>query len=79
VNETSRTTASAEKLGEHPALAAARAWNTRGIDANTFIVGHPAGVQLIEALPSETDDAQRTEIRTAASAPVLGVTGAAGR
>lgn len=35
-----------EKLGQHPAVLVANTWSTRGIDANTFIVAHPAGLQL---------------------------------
>jgi hypothetical protein len=44
---------SAEKLGEHPAVIVARTWNARGIDPNTFIVAHPARMQLVAASPSE--------------------------
>jgi hypothetical protein len=75
VSESARTTATTEKLGNHPAFAAARTWNARGIDANTFIVAHPVGLQLIAASPSEKEDAQRAEIRTVASTKVLGMAG----
>ncbi|HEY0680804.1 MAG TPA: hypothetical protein VGD45_00590 [Steroidobacter sp.] len=36
-----------EKLGHHPAVLVANTWNARGIDTNTFIVAHPARLQLI--------------------------------
>jgi hypothetical protein len=41
-----------KKLGEHPAVLVARAQATRGIDPNTFIVGHPAGQQVLAASPA---------------------------
>jgi len=44
-----------EKLGDHPAVTVAKAWKTRGIDPNTFIVAHPAGLKLTAASPSEND------------------------
>ena len=47
ISETSRT------LGQHPAVLVAQKWSTRGIDPNTFIVAHPARLQLLAA--SETD------------------------
>ena len=37
------------KLGDHPAVTVAKAWNNRGIDTNTFIVGHPAVTAPIPA------------------------------
>jgi hypothetical protein len=43
----------AEKLGEHPAVIVARNWSARGIDSNTFIVAHPARLQLVARSPSE--------------------------
>lgn len=43
------------KLGDHPAVTVAKAWNNRGIDPNTFIVGHPAGLNLTTASPGEND------------------------
>jgi hypothetical protein len=42
-----------EKLGDHPAVTIAKKWNTRGIDPNTFIVAHPAGLKLTTASSSE--------------------------
>jgi len=47
------TAQSAEKLGEHPAVIVARNWSARGIDTNTFIVAHPARLQLVAKSPSE--------------------------
>jgi hypothetical protein len=41
-----------QKLGEHPAVLVARAQANRGIDPNTFIVGHPAGRQVLAASPA---------------------------
>ena len=35
-----------ETLGQHPAVLVAQKWSTRGIDPNTFIVAHPAGMQV---------------------------------
>jgi hypothetical protein len=59
------TAQSAEKLGDHPAVIAARTWNARSIDPNTFIVAHPARLQLVAASPTEKD---RTEIQASAAA-----------
>ena len=47
--------ASAESLGEHPAVIVAREWNSRGIDPNTFIVLHPAAPRFLAASPAEKD------------------------
>ena len=44
--------ASAESLGQHPAVLVAQKWETRGIDPNTFIVLHPAGQRLLPASPT---------------------------
>jgi hypothetical protein len=45
--------ATAQSLGEHPAVLVARSWNSRGIDPNTFIVAHPAGVRWLSESPTE--------------------------
>jgi hypothetical protein len=45
--------ATAQTLGEHPAVLVARTWNNRGIDPNTFIVRHPAGPVWVAASPTE--------------------------
>jgi hypothetical protein len=42
-----RSTQASKPLEAHPAVRVAQSWSTRGIDPNTFIVGHPAGVQLL--------------------------------
>jgi hypothetical protein len=36
----------ADTLADHPAAQVARTWAIRGIDPNTFIVGHPAGLYV---------------------------------
>jgi hypothetical protein len=59
----------AEPLGEHPAVLVARAWNSRGIDPNTFIVQHPAGHVWLSESPTAKDKATRdTAPRTARTA-----------
>ena len=69
VAESARTTAIKEKLGEHPAVLVAQTWNTRSIDPNTFIVAHPARLQLIAASPTEKDS-ERVEAEATASTEV---------
>jgi hypothetical protein len=49
----------AEPLGEHPAVLVARAWSSRGIDPNTFIVAHPAGLRWLSESPTTKDKATR--------------------
>lgn len=44
--------ASADSLGQHPAVLVAQKWETRRIDPNTFIVLHPAGLRLLPASPT---------------------------
>jgi hypothetical protein len=44
--------ASADSLGQHPAVLVAQKWQTRAIDPNTFIVLHPAGLRLLPASPT---------------------------
>jgi hypothetical protein len=51
----SADTQAAEKLGEHPAVIVARNWNARAVDPNTFIVAHPARLQLVAASPSQKE------------------------
>jgi hypothetical protein len=41
-----------ERLGQHPAVLVAQKWSSRGIDPNTFIVAHPAGLELLAAPPA---------------------------
>jgi hypothetical protein len=48
--------ASAETLGEHPAVMVAQTWNNRAIDTNTFIVRHPASTQWVAEAPKSTDE-----------------------
>jgi hypothetical protein len=47
--------ASTDALGQHPAVLVAKTWNSRGIDPNTFIVAHPARLQLVAAAPTGKD------------------------
>jgi hypothetical protein len=49
--------ATAQSLGEHPAVVVARTWSNRGIDPNTFIVLHPAGPIWLSASPTAKDKA----------------------
>lgn len=58
----------AEPLGEHPAVLVARTWSTRGIDPNTFIVAHPARLELRAAPPSEGDKTSLEQSQRAANA-----------
>jgi hypothetical protein len=54
--------ASAQPLGEHPAVVVARTWNDRGIDPNTFIVAHPASTQWVYEAPKTAEEpAQASE------------------
>lgn len=43
--------ASAESLGDHPAVVVARTWNSRGIDTNLFIPGPTASTTWVAAAP----------------------------
>ena len=47
--------ATAETLGEHPAVIVARTWSTQGIDPNTVIVLHPAAPKFVAVSPTEKD------------------------
>lgn len=60
--------ASADKLGQHPAVLVMQKWQTRGIDPNTFIVLHPAGGRLLAASPAIQVDETREPSRPAAHA-----------
>jgi hypothetical protein len=51
--------ATAEPLGEHPAVLVARAWSSRGIDPNTFIVAPPAASRWVSESPTTKDKAAR--------------------
>ena len=57
----------AETLGAHPAVLVARTWSARAIDPNTFIVAHPARLELLAAPPTERDTA-REQAQGAANA-----------
>ena len=58
----------AETLGEHPSVIVARTWSARGIDPNTFIVAHPARLELLAASPTERDKTAREQAQRAANA-----------
>lgn len=61
IQETARTSATTERqLGDHPAVVAAR--TLRKVDPNTFLVAHPARLQLLAASPIATDDTQPTDV-----------------
>jgi hypothetical protein len=64
VSNNARMTVRSERIGQHPAVLVAQAWNTRGIDPNTFVVAHPAGLQLIGASPAEKDSPRAEAERT---------------
>jgi hypothetical protein len=51
--------ATAEPLGEHPAVLVARAWSSRGIDPNTFIVAPPAASRWVSESPTTKDTTAR--------------------
>jgi len=53
--------ATAETLGDHPAVLVARTWSARGIDPNTFIVAHPARLELLAVPPTERDETAREQ------------------
>jgi hypothetical protein len=48
------------KLGDHPAVVVAR--TKRSIDPNTFIVAHPAGLQLLAASPNSKGVPAQAEV-----------------
>lgn len=50
----------ADALSDHPAVQVARTWAVRGIDPNTFIVGHPAGLQVTALAPTAVSDTSRS-------------------
>jgi hypothetical protein len=50
----SRSTRMSQPLGAHPAVLVAQTWSARGIDPNSFIVAHPARLQLFGVSPSES-------------------------
>jgi hypothetical protein len=69
--EVARTTATREKLGVHPAVAVAQEWKNRGIDPNSFIVAHPARLQLVTS--SSEDGVQLAQAKEAESVTTAGV------
>jgi hypothetical protein len=63
--------ASADRLGQHPAVLVMQKWQTRGIDPNTFIVLHPAGSTWADtsltATENATSDTAALAVRTASA------------
>ena len=64
--------ATAQSLGEHPAVLVARTWNSRGIDPNTFIVAHPAGIRWVGESPTAKDKAAARDALAHTSSPRQG-------
>lgn len=64
--ENSRISETSETVGQHPAVLVAQKWRTRGIDPNTFIVAHPARLQLLAASEADEDRVTRVDARGAA-------------
>jgi hypothetical protein len=48
-------TASSDSSGEHPAVLVAKRWSKLGIDINSFIVAHPARLQLVQMSATQDD------------------------
>lgn len=57
-----RSTRVSKPLGEHPAVLVAQTWSTRGVDPSTFIVAHPARLQLLAASPTESQPPSATSV-----------------
>jgi hypothetical protein len=66
--ENSRISESSEPVGQHPAVLVAQKWRTRGIDPNTFLVAHPARLQLLAAAETDEDRVTRVDARAAENA-----------
>lgn len=74
-----RISATNESLGDHPAVIVARTPKARGIDPNTFIVAHPARLELLAASPnanvSERAQVQARSSKEVAKSVASGVAG----
>jgi hypothetical protein len=66
--ENSRISETSKTVGQHPAVLVAQKWSTRGIDPNTFIVAHPARLQLLAASETDEDRVTRVDARGAENA-----------
>jgi hypothetical protein len=64
----SPTPASAEKLGEHPAIIAARVVAAQGYDYASKFYPHPAKLYLLSQAPADTPVEAAADGRTAAAA-----------
>jgi hypothetical protein len=73
------TAPAAEKLGEHPAVIVARNWSARSVDPNTFIVAHPARLQLVAKSPSEVSPSEVSPSDKPLKVAEAEATGAAGQ
>lgn len=56
--------ASAEPLGDHPAVVVARTWNSRGIDTNRFIPAPPASTTWVAAAPGVDNELPQVTVST---------------
>lgn len=54
VSDGLRSTQMSKPLEVHPAVRVAQTWDTRGIDPNTFIVAHPARLDLLATSSSQS-------------------------
>jgi hypothetical protein len=68
VEEALRNTQISRQLEAHPAVRVAESWSTRAIDPNTFIVAHPARLQLLAASSTETPPASAGSVADARAA-----------
>jgi hypothetical protein len=66
--ENSGTSETSKTVGQHPAVLVAQKWSTRPLDPNTFIVAHPAGLQLLAASETDEDRVTRVDARGAENA-----------
>lgn len=66
--ENSRISETSKAVGQHPAVLVAQKWSTRGIDPNTFIVAHPARLQLLAASETDKDRVTRGDAQGAENA-----------
>jgi hypothetical protein len=56
--------ASAQALGDHPAVVVARTWNGRGIDTNLFIPAPPASTTWVAAAPGVAEELPQVTVST---------------
>jgi hypothetical protein len=56
--------ASAQALGDHPAVVVARTWNSRGIATNRFIPAPPASTTWVAAAPGLAEELPQVTVST---------------